>query len=405
LGRDAERQEEVMDTNWLAFIVDDEEGLCKFIATTLANRQIDADSFRTAEQALAALDHRIPAIIFLDIALKHSDAVDVIRGLRERKYAGAVQLMSGSDPMLLADVCRIGARHGLDMLRPLSKPFRTAAILDALTGASIGGRMSKVPPAMAIRRQDLDQALAAGWLELWYQPKIDLRTMAVVGAEGLIRCRHPEHGILMPASLLPGASEAGLRALTEFVIVQALRDWSDFANGGFSPRLAVNSTLGGLLNPNLIPLIREHKPSIDWWPGLILEVTEEDVVEDMTLAHEIATQLRIYGVMLAIDDFGEGYSSFARLRELAFAELKLDGSFVRCCGEDKRNAGICRAIIELAHQFGATAVAEGIEDDADMLAVQRMGCDIGQGFLLSPPMPKSKFESLNHHFAGRVNAS
>jgi EAL domain-containing protein (putative c-di-GMP-specific phosphodiesterase class I) len=394
-----------MDTNWLAFVVDDEEGLCKFIATTLATCQIDADSFRTAEQALAALDHRIPAIIFLDIALKHSDAVDVIRGLGERKYAGAVQLMSGSDPMLLADVCRIGARHGLEMLPPLSKPFRTAAILDALTGASIGGRMSEVPPAMAIRCQDLDQALAEGWLELWYQPKIDLRTMALVGAEGLIRCRHPEHGILTPASLLPNASEAGLRALTEFVIVQALRDWSDFANCGSSPRLAVNSTLGGLINPNLIPLIREHRPSIEWWPGLILEVTEEDVVEDMTLAHEIATQLRIYGVMLAIDDFGEGYSSFARLRELAFAELKLDGSFVRHCGEDERNAGICRAIIELAHQFGATAVAEGIEDEDDMLAVQRMGCDLGQGFLLSPPMPKSKFESLNHHFAGRVNAS
>ncbi len=92
--------------------------------------------------------------------------------------------------------------------------------------------------------------------------------------------------------------------------------------------------------------------------------------------HEIATQLRIYDIAFAIDDFGEGFSSFARLRELPFAELKLNRRFVKGSGTDRKNAGICQTIIDLAHNFGA--VAEGLEDADDLQAVHRMGCDIGQ---------------------------
>ena len=126
------------------------------------------------------------------------------------------------------------------------------------------------------------------------------------------------------------------------------------------------------------------------------------MVNDVGLIHEIATQLRIYGITLAIDDFGEGYSSFARLRELPFGELKLDRGFVEGCAGDARNAGICRAIIELAHQFGVSAVAEGLEDVADIHAVRDMGCDIGQGYFFARPMPKSKFISLLGEQRGRA---
>ncbi len=110
--------------------------------------------------------------------------------------------------------------------------------------------------------------------------------------------------------------------------------------------------------------------------------------------HEISTQLRIYGITFAIDDFGEGFSSFARLRDLPFAELKLDRSFVHGSGADSQNAGICAAIINLAHHFGAVAVAEGIETAADLQAVHRMGCDMGQGYFLARPMPKESFINL-----------
>src|SRR5207244_3139003 len=152
--------------------------------------------------------------------------------------------------------------------------------------------------------------------------------------------------------------------------------------------------LGALTRLQLSALVREHRPKNENWPGLILEVTENDVVKDVDLVHEIATQLRIYGITLAIDDFGEGFSSFARLRELPFGELKLDRGFVDGCAGDARNGGICRAVIAPAHHFGVAAVAEGLENLADIYVVRDMGCDIGQGYALARPMPKASLLSL-----------
>jgi len=366
-----------------AFVVEDEEGICKLITMTLATMGVEAESFPAAQAAVAALDKRLPAIIFLDVALENSDAIDVIRGLGERGYGGIVQLMSGSNVELLEDVRRVGARHGLNMRPPLSKPFRAEAIRHIISAAQLAET-----PLIVV---GLDEALAKGWLELWYQPKINLRDETLAGAEGLIRCHHPVHGILPPASFLPGATESSHSALTEHVIATALRDWDELAEAGVHLHTAVNTSIGALANLQLPALIREHRTKRAEWPCLVLEITESEVVKDVALMHEIATQLRIYGITFAIDDFGEGFSSFARLRDVPFVELKLDRSFVKGSGSDTHNAGICQTIINLAHNFGALAVAEGLETAADLEAVQRMGCDIGQGYFLARPMPKASF--------------
>jgi EAL domain-containing protein (putative c-di-GMP-specific phosphodiesterase class I)/FixJ family two-component response regulator len=370
-----------------AFVIDDEVGICKVIAMTLAGMGVEAECFHTAREAIAALEQRSPAIIFLDVALDGSDAIDVIRGLGEQGYAGVVQLISGSNIALLEDVARVGARHGLNMRPPLEKPFRAEAIRNVVSSVHYEHRPGGVEVS-------LDEAIANDWLELWYQPKIDLRTSTLAGAEGLVRCRHPVHGMLAPASFLPGGSEQAHALLTEHVIAAALRDWNEAAELGVYLHIAVNTSIGALANLQLPALIREHRPKSDKWPGLILEITESEVVKNVAFMHEIATQLRIYGITLAIDDFGEGFSSFARLRELPFAEMKLDISFVKGCGTDLKNAGICQAIINLAHHFGALAVAEGIENAADLQAIHRMGCDMGQGFFLARPMPKANFLAL-----------
>jgi EAL domain-containing protein (putative c-di-GMP-specific phosphodiesterase class I)/CheY-like chemotaxis protein len=377
-----------------AFVIDDEEGICRFVSLALANLGLKAESHHTAAQAVAALERGHPEIVFLDIALEGSDAIDVLRALGEKRYSGVVQVMSGSNTELLDDVRRIGARHGLIMRSPLQKPFRTEAIRQAVSSAHFDGQPETTMVFSPTIKLDLEELLAKQWLELWYQPKVDLRTGTLVGAEGLIRCRHPFHGVVGPDCYLPGASLAGLAKLTEYVVLAALRDWNEMAAAGPPLRLAVNANLKSLVTLNLAALIRENRPRDAAWPGLILEVPEGEVVDDVGLVHEIATQLRIYGIKLAIDDFGEGYSSFARLRELPFGELKLDRGFVEGCADDARNAGICRAIIELAHQFGVSAVAEGLEEAADIRAVRDMGCDIGQGYFFARPVPKSKFVAL-----------
>src|SRR5258708_8024772 len=138
-------------------------------------------------------------------------------------------------------------------------------------------------------------------------------------------------------------------------------------------------------------LVRQYRPADPKWPGLILEVTEAQMIRDIELAHEVATQLRLYDGGLSVDDFGSGYSSLARLREIPFCELKLDRSFVTNCAHDEVKAGLCQTVVDLAHRFGKAAVAEGIEHAADRQVLCQMGCDMGQGFLIAQPLPKDQF--------------
>jgi EAL domain-containing protein (putative c-di-GMP-specific phosphodiesterase class I)/CheY-like chemotaxis protein len=376
-----------------AFVVDDEDGICKYISTTLGMLGLAAESLHSAEEAIAALDRGRPDIVFLDIALGQSDAVDVIRRLGELRYNGIVQLMSGSKSSLLDDVHRIGALHGLNMCPPLEKPFRREDIQRVVASlppfAPPQVTLSIAPPL----QPGLDIALANGWLELWYQPKIDLRTKALVGAEGLIRYCHPIHGVHSIDGLLPQTGAETRAALTEHFLIRALRDWDELGRAGIDVRTAVNASFDALANVDLAALIRQNRPKSEKWPGLVLEVSEQEVIEDLNLAHEIATQLRIYDIALAITNFGAGFSSFERLRELPFSELNLHAGFVAGCADDSRNAGICRASIELAHRFEVVAVADGLESTSDLRALQSMGCDAGQGPLLAEPMPRSQFIS------------
>ena len=173
-----------------------------------------------------------------------------------------------------------------------------------------------------------------------------------------------------------------------------MRDWETFDEAGFNLRLAINVPVHLLLKLPIPALVNEHRPKADHWPGLIVEVTEDQIVRDIKRAQEIATQLRVSGITVSIDDFGAGYSSFHSLRELAFTELKLNHGFVKNCATDATNAAICQTAIDLAHRFGSAAVAEGIESVADLQALQIMGCDFGQGILLAPPMPRDQFLAL-----------
>lgn len=241
---------------------------------------------------------------------------------------------------------------------------------------------------------ELDRALRENWLEIWYQPKIDLRRKCLAGAEALARIRHPRGGVLLPENFLPASDEAGLVRLAEHALLATLRDWTNFNDAGFNLHLAINVPVIVLLRLPIPTLVRENRPKDENWPGLIVEVTEDQIVRDIALANSIAKQLKISGVTVSIDDFGGGYSSFASLRELPFAELKLDSTFVKNCATDGTNGAICQTAIDLAHRFGSKAVAEGIESLPDLQALQVMRCDFGQGILLAPPMPRDRFIEL-----------
>jgi EAL domain-containing protein (putative c-di-GMP-specific phosphodiesterase class I) len=234
----------------------------------------------------------------------------------------------------------------------------------------------------------LADVLGRGWFELFYQPKIDLKTMRLVGAEGLVRARHPTRGLISPGVFLPGASEDDILALTERVIITALKDWETCAANGMSVKLSVNVPVSALVKLPIPTMLREERPQSPSWPGLIMEVTEDEIIHDLKIANDVADALRAYNCSLALDDFGAGYSSLARLRQLPFSELKIDRSYVTNCHTDRINAGLCETIVELGKRFGLKTVAEGVETTHESHKLQGIGCDIGQGYLFAKPMPK-----------------
>jgi EAL domain-containing protein (putative c-di-GMP-specific phosphodiesterase class I)/CheY-like chemotaxis protein len=374
-----------------AFIVDDEEGICSFVSMTLDSLGLSAQSFQVAGDAVAALEHGHPEIVFLDIALGESDAVEVIRSLGEKHYTGTVQLMSGSKSPLLEDVQRIGAWHGLSMCPPLQKPFRAKDIQRAI--ASIPSfdcpqTSLSVAPATQL---DLGEALAHDKLELWYEPKVDLRTKVFAGAEAVMRYRdHSTEQVRAIDRTMQQADRLARHELTKHFLAAVLNDCDELDRTGFSLRATLNVSFDALTRLDIAAIARQNRPRSDKWPGLILGVSEDEVIEDLQLAHEVATQLRIYDITLAINNFGAGFSSFERLRELPFSELTLHPGFAGGCAQDERSAGICKAAIDLAHRFGAAAVATGLEQDEDLRVLQNMGCDAAQGPLFGLPMPKPK---------------
>jgi EAL domain-containing protein (putative c-di-GMP-specific phosphodiesterase class I) len=246
-------------------------------------------------------------------------------------------------------------------------------------------------------RVEIEDALRNGWLEIWYQPKIDLRNNSVVGAEALARIRHPELGVLLPGSFLPPVWESGLAHLSEHVLRAAMRDWSALDEAGFNLHLSVNIPLEALAEVPVAGLVAGHRPTAEHWPGLILEVTQGQIVRDFDLAQRWAKDLHGAKVSLSIDDFGSRLPWFSQWPEWAFAEVKIDGGFVKNCATASTNATMCQHAIDLAHQLGSVVVAKSIESGTDLQALRGMGCDFAQGVFIAPPLPMQGLLDLLRH--------
>jgi EAL domain-containing protein (putative c-di-GMP-specific phosphodiesterase class I) len=197
--------------------------------------------------------------------------------------------------------------------------------------------------------------------------------------------------MISPANFLPASGSAIYQPLTKFVVLQAMADWANFAAQGQPLKLAINVPLSTLQLPAFVELIRGALPKRAIFPGLIVEVSEGDVLLDPAGIREIATQLRLYDVGISIDDFGGAHSSLARLRELPCVELKLDRSYVSGCATDTTKQSVCAAAVKLAQGFGLRICAMGVENVEDLRTLRELGCHTVQGFLFARPMDSVSF--------------
>jgi len=391
LGRivSIEFDEAGLRTKPLAYVLDDNLKVRELVSRMLAKCGFIPREFGDMTACTRQIKDTCPGgrpnVIVLDLALGQSDAVDVIRQLEKLKFAGKVLLISGTDEATLDKVQQIGVSHGLAMLPYLKKPFRIDDLRTSLN-ASAETRIHTPKAVTETPKASLEQALLNGWLELWYQPKIELKALAVCGAEALIRGRHPKFGIMLPANFMPPAGAPIFTPLSKFVMKQAVADWKQYFSDLTSPlKLAVNIPLSVIVGPGFIELVRSSLPNDPNFPGLIIEAREGEIVDDLEVAREVITQLNLYNISLAVDDFGSAYSCFSRLRELSVVELKIDGGFVQNCASDASKQTLCRCIIDLAHRFGASTCAEGLENPEDLRTLIDIGCDRAQGFLFAQP--------------------
>jgi len=372
----------------LCYVVDEEPSIRHFLSLILHGAGVDTVEFPDGTSLRKAVETRAPALVFHNISLESTDAIESMIALGRLKYRGAVQLMSARGAAVLEHVKAIGAQHKLNMMPVLKKPFETDTIIKIIQELKLG-----MPPAVAARLE-LDDCIKNKWIEFWYQPKIALRKKQLAGAEAYARVRHPQHGLVLAGAFTADASDAATVTLSELALESALKTSAHFSKLGVNLRLAVNIPLPALVKLSIEDIVKAHHPGNEKWPGLIVDVPEEQIVGDLALATELSKKLEPHNVRIAIDNFGRAYSSLAKVEELPFEELKLDRSFVADCGTDKVNAPLCKTVIDLAHNFGRSVVAVGIEKAADALALVSMGCDYGQGFLLGQPMPEERFISL-----------
>ncbi|WP_192954682.1 putative bifunctional diguanylate cyclase/phosphodiesterase [Gallaecimonas mangrovi] len=252
-------------------------------------------------------------------------------------------------------------------------------------------------PAMTeqmLRRIEVEQQLRRAMsdrsqLQLYYQPKVNLQTGAINGVEALVRWQHPSEGLLQPAEFIAIAEDSNLiLELGDWVLVHALDQLATWNNQGLDIEMAINISAKQLMRRNICDRIAALARQKGLKPARIeLEITESHLMENRASIMEQLKDLERYGFSLAIDDFGTGHSSLARLRDLPVHTLKIDKSFVGNALLDKRDTQLIQAIINMGHSMGKNIVAEGIETDEQANLLKLQGCDEGQGYLFTKPVP------------------
>jgi len=250
-------------------------------------------------------------------------------------------------------------------------------------------------PARLSMLGDLRAAIEEEHLHLHLQPKLDLNTGTIVGAEALVRWTHPVRGVVSPSQFVRVAEDTGLiKQLTDLMLQRGISTLREIHDRGYHLGLSVNLSTHDLLDRRLADRVQQHLSTNAVDPSMLtLEITESSLLIDAPRARATINELHDIGVALSIDDFGTGYSSLSYLRRLPVGELKIDQSFVANVLLDEQDEVIVRSTIDLGHNLGLVVVAEGVENNEVLDRLQVLGCDIAQGYCISRPLAPGHFLS------------
>lgn len=382
------------------FLVDDESFALRLLSHQLSRLGFsNITPFEDPAAALTALEADVHAadIVLLDLQMPGIDGIEFIRHLARLQFHGGLVLVSGEDERILQTARRLAEAHHLQVRGAVHKPV-TPAALSALLGSPEAARVPTPARSLVVQEQAytperLAQAIEADEFVNVYQPKVRLSDGDITGVETLVRWRHPDDGLVPPSRFIEIAEEHGLiDRLTRTILRNALLQARQWRLEGRELHVAVNISMESLTGLDFPDFVAEAVRAAGIPPHLlVLEVTESRLMRNPLAVLDVLTRIRLKHIGLSIDDFGTGHSSLAQLRDIPFDELKVDRRFVHLAHADNANRTILEASLGIARQLGMRSVAEGVELQADWELLRTLGCDVAQGFFVSPPMLPEDF--------------
>lgn len=355
----------------------------------------------TAQSFCEQLQTLDPDVVALDLQVPDMDGVQLLRRLGDIGVRSGLVLITGMDRRTVVSAEQYAVKRGLRVLATVQKPF----LPDDLLRTFLSAKALSHP----LEAEDFERAIENGQLHVYYQPVARAQNGAweIDSVEALLRWEHPERGILLPDSFLGlGKDHTLSREMTDFVIrrgLEQLKGWH-----AVSLDLALRANLSaGLITDIEFPDRLETTLEEFEIPGssLMIEVNETTMLQEQPETLDILTRLRLKEVRLAIDDFGIGYSSLTQLFRMPFCEMKIDRSLIARVSESKETQISIEALIDLAHKLGLEVCGEGVENQQALDFLARAGCDVAQGFLLSPPVRPQEIPGVIRRWQERTQES
>lgn len=352
-----------------------------------------SDGF-SALEVLRELDQAFDVIV-TDIDMPGMDGMAFIRRLGEAKVRASLIITSGLEKSLLDTMETMSGAYGMRLLGTVEKPPSPERFADLIAmhwqARANPEKAKRGAPTFTL--QQVMKGLEAEQFEPYYQPKIELRTRRVRGAEALARWRHPYGGIVLPYAFISLLEDAGqISELTWLMLAKSARDCRDWRNAGLDLDVSVNISVKLLEDPAIADAITWQVTHQGLDPKhVILEITESAAMSSVGHVLENLVRLRMKGFGLSIDDYGTGYSSMQQLTRIPFTELKIDQSFVLHAVHQASSRMILESSLDMARKLGITSVAEGAETAEDWNLLRDCGCDLVQGFFIAKPMKSADF--------------
>jgi EAL domain-containing protein (putative c-di-GMP-specific phosphodiesterase class I) len=357
-------------------------------------KRLDAKDVYSASDGQKAFDllsrlKKAVDVIISDVQMPTMDGLEFVRRLGEAGYRSSVIILSAIEPTLLAAAEAMTRAYGINLLGAISKPITRSALETMLVRhAPPVAKPAPAPEKPTMTLAEILDGLQQNEFEPFFQPKVEVVTRRVIGAEALARWRHPQLGVLGPDVFLKTLEEAGkIDELMWVMLRKAVAFGSSIQYSGNESTVAVNVSLNSLANVDLANRIIEIVQGHNVAPQRIcLEITESAAHMSLGPALENLTRLRLKGFALSIDDFGTAYSSMQQITRIPLSEIKIDRTFVTNAASNEAAKVILRSSVQMAKELKIKAVAEGVETQQDWDLVHDLGCDYAQGYFIAKPM-------------------